>query len=56
VGSVSGWAYTSMGWAVGNGLIGGVKSGNITYLDPHGNATRAQAAIIFMNYCQLIGQ
>ena len=55
-GSVSGWAYTSMGWAVGNGLIGGVKSGNITYLDPRGNATRAQAAIIFMNYCQLIGQ
>ena len=38
---------TSMSWAVGAGLING--SGG--RLDPRGNATRAQVAVIFQRLC-----
>ncbi len=47
---VSGYAKDAMAWANGAGLIGGMtfdNSGKL-YLAPQGNATRAQAAKIFM--------
>lgn len=45
------YAVEPMGWAIGNGLISG--TGNNT-LVPKGNATRAQAAMILMRFCQNI--
>ena len=48
--SVSGWARTGLAWAVGSGLIGGVKSGGTTFLAPQGQATRAQVAVILMRF------
>ncbi len=45
-GKVQEWALPSVKWAVAEGLIAG-SNGN---LDPNGNATRAQAARIFMMY------
>lgn len=41
---VAGWATEAMEWAIGSGLISGM--GNNT-LNPQGNATRAQAAVIY---------
>ncbi len=40
---VAGWARGNMEWAVGSGLISG-KDGNM--LDPQGNTTRAETAVI----------
>lgn len=48
--SVSSYAVEPMGWAIGAGLLSGV--GN-NMLDPAGNATRAQAATILMQFCNL---
>lgn len=45
-GSVSGYAYEAMQWAVAEGLING-SGGNLL---PKGNATRAQVATILMRY------
>ena len=45
---VSSFAGTAMGWAVENEIIAGNEIGGKDYLDPQGNATRAQIAIIFM--------
>ncbi|MBQ3900366.1 MAG: hypothetical protein II736_01455, partial [Clostridia bacterium] len=39
-------------WAVGEGLITGTKVGDKDYLDPKGNATRAQVATILMRYLE----
>ena len=47
-GDVSGYAADAMRWAVEIGLISGVGDNT---LDPQGNATRAQLAVILMNYC-----
>lgn len=47
---VASWATDSMKWAVGCGLIQGIKGDAGTALDPAGNATRAQAAVIFQRY------
>lgn len=44
---VQNWAETAMAWANGNGLINGYDDGT---LEPGGNATRAQAASILMNF------
>lgn len=58
---VSPYAAETMKWAVGTGLISGVKivdqNDNITGMDlqPQGNATRAQMATILMRYCQEYG-
>ena len=49
---VSSWAKTAMKWAVAEGLIGGSKEGNKTYLLPTNGATRAQVATILMRYIQ----
>ena len=51
---VSDWALKAMKWAVGNGLISGIKEGDTILLSPKGTATRAQVAVIILNYIQLI--
>lgn len=45
---VSSWAKDAMGWAVRNGVIGGVTN---TTLCPNNTATRAEVAQMFMNFC-----
>ena len=52
--SVSGYAQDAMAWAVAEGLIGGSKSGDKTYLQPQGNATRAQVAAILVRFIRNI--
>ena len=52
-GSVSGWAEEALSWAVGAGLISG-KDGGV--LDPTGTATRAEVAVILMNFCENIAE
>lgn len=47
---VSEYAKTPMMWAIENGLI----QGNNWDLNPQGNATRAQAAVILQRYCENI--
>ena len=44
------YAKDAMSWAVAEGLISGVKQGSVHYLDPRGNATRAQVATILLRY------
>ena len=48
-GKVTGYATNAMRWAMENGLIGGMGDGT---LNPQGNATRAQLAVILMRYCE----
>jgi len=48
-GSVSPWAVDALEWAVGNGLISGTGDG---LLAPRATATRAQVAVILMNFCE----
>ncbi len=50
---VSKWADTGMKWAYQNQIISGITDKNTgkTYLDPRGNATRAQVATVLMRYC-----
>ena len=50
VNKVQDWAKTPIEWAVAVGLISGVAKDSVNYLDPNGKATRAQAAVMFMNY------
>ena len=48
---VSNWAVTAMAWANGNGIINGSEqSDGSLLLIPGGNATRAQAASMLMNF------
>ena len=47
----SDWAVEEMRWAVAAGMMEGKGNG---ILDPLGNATRAEVAQIFMNYCTKI--
>lgn len=47
--AVSDWASDSMRWAVGEGLVTGISS-RILFLDPVGDATRAQMATILMRF------
>ena len=51
-GKTHSYAKDAMSWAVAEGLISGVKQGNMNYLDPRGNATRAQVATILMRYLE----
>ena len=48
--SISDWAVQAMSWAVEQGIIGGTTS---TTLSPQGQATRAQAAVMLMRFCEL---
>lgn len=47
---VSTYARASMAWAVAEGLVAGVRDGNVDYLEPLGTATRAQVAAILMRF------
>ena len=47
-GAVSGWAETSLAWAVGQRLI----QGSANQIDPTGSAIRAQVAAILMRFCE----
>lgn len=49
-GSVSDWAVEAMEWAVGSGIITGKDGGK--YLDPQGNASRAECATMIMRFMQ----
>lgn len=41
---VSEWAYSSVGWAIDNGLVSGVAESDGNYLQPSGNAWRSSMA------------
>ena len=47
-GAVSGWAETSLAWAVSQSLI----QGSANQIDPTGSAIRAQLAAILMRFCE----
>ena len=50
---MSGYAIPAMKWACGAGIISGVSSSSIA---PQGSATRAQAAIMLMRFCEIAGK
>ena len=50
--SVSGWAEEALSWAKAAGLINGTVRDGQTILDPQGSASRAQVAMILMNYVE----
>ena len=51
---ISSYAADALSWAVSEGLVTGTKMGSSTYLDPQGNATRAQVATILMRFIETI--
>lgn len=50
--TVSSWAKDAVLWANQNGIISGTANNGVTLLDPKGTATRAQSAMILMNYLE----
>lgn len=50
--SVSGWAEEALSWANAAGLVNGTVRDGQTILDPQGSASRAQVAMILMNYVE----
>ena len=50
VGNLSEYAIPAMQWAYGVGIINGTGDGST--LTPQGQATRAQAAVILMRFCE----
>ncbi|MCQ2456509.1 MAG: S-layer homology domain-containing protein [Clostridia bacterium] len=53
---ISSYALEPLQWAVKTNIIGGTSGADgKTYVDPKGNATRAQVATILMRYCKLMG-
>lgn len=53
IAELSDYAYTSMQWACGAGLIGGMGDGRLA---PKGNATRCQIAAVLHRYCDNFGE
>ena len=51
-GSVSGWASGYMKWAVGSGMISGSQKHGKYYLNPKGNATRAESATMLKRFME----
>ncbi len=51
VADLSEYAISAMQWAVGAGIINGTGDGST--LTPQGQATRAQAAVMLMRFCEL---
>ncbi len=49
--SISEWARQAMAWCVEQGIIGGETTS--TTLDPQGEVTRAQVAVMLQKFCQL---
>ena len=50
-GQISQYAIPALQWACGGGLITGTGDGST--LTPQGQATRAQAAVMLMRFCEL---
>ncbi len=50
--SVSNWAKPYMKWAVASKVINGSNTSSGRYLNPHGRATRAEAAAMIANFAQ----
>ena len=48
--TVSEYAVSALQWACGAGIISGTGDGST--LSPHGQATRAQAAVMLMRFCE----
>ena len=51
-GSVSGWAMEEVRWAVGAGIINGAVQGGNLYLNPKGEASRAECAAMLQRFIQ----
>ena len=51
--NVSGWAVDAVKWAVQEKIINGSESNGKLYINPTGNATRAEAATMFSKYDSL---
>lgn len=54
--AVSTWATDALSWTIAEGIIGGSREGDRVYLNPEGNATRAQVAAIFMRFVENVMQ
>lgn len=52
-GDISEYAVPAMQWACGAGLISGMGNGTLA---PQGNVTRAQVAVILMQFCRQMAQ
>lgn len=48
--NLGGWAVEYMQWAVGSGIIGGKNLNGTFYLDPKGDATRAECAAMLTRF------
>ena len=53
-GRVSAYAREALAWANAAGLVNGTDNGHGLILDPQGDATRAQVAVILMRYVKNI--
>lgn len=51
-GKVSPWAKAAAQWAVAEGMLSGKGIAGSVYLQPQGNATRAECAVILMRFCK----
>ncbi len=51
-GSISSYAVAAFRWAVAEGLINGSQENGVAYLQPQGDATRAQVATILMRFIE----
>lgn len=51
---VSVWAERSMKWAVGEGLIIGVRNNGVSYLEAKDDSTRAEIATMLQRYYQFV--
>ena len=49
---VSRWAADNMRWAVGSGIISGSTKDGKYYMNPKGNATRAECAVMLTKFIQ----
>lgn len=53
---VSAYAQPAMSWAVGIGLLRGIRSDSVSILSPWGGTTRAQVATVLLRWCAWTGQ
>ena len=53
---ISGWANEAISWANANGIINGKVKDGVNFLDPKGNATRAEVAQMIMGFQKRFGK
>ena len=51
---VAEWAYSGIRWTISVGIVNGSIKNNEKYLNPKGNATRAEATAMVVNYCKKV--